>query len=137
MAALSSSWAIKWIYLNMTNFEAPSSAHEGDRHIRSRTFLGEIRLPTTFAFLNKMRIFGNVEPQNESNFPFLYIIRFQTYWSLEPPSSTRGGDRHMRSLTFLSGIRFRTTFTWSFFSLNTYFWQCWAPKCTNFPIIIY
>ncbi len=31
-----------------------------------------------------MRIFGSVEPQSESNFPFLYIIRFQTYWSLEP-----------------------------------------------------
>ncbi len=27
-----------------------------------------------------MRIFGSVELQSESNFPFLYIIKFQTYW---------------------------------------------------------
>ncbi len=34
-----------------------------------------------------MCIFGSTEPQSESNFPFLYIIRFWTYWSLEarPP----------------------------------------------------
>ncbi len=34
---------------------------------------------------------------------FLYIIIFQPYQSYEPPSSTRGGDRHMRPLTFLQG----------------------------------
>ncbi len=28
------------------------------------------------AFFDVMHIFGGVEPQNESNFPFLYIIRF-------------------------------------------------------------
>ncbi len=31
-----------------------------------------------------MCIFCTVEPQNESNFPFLYIIRFQTYRYFEP-----------------------------------------------------
>ncbi len=27
-------------------------------------------------FFDVMRIFGSIEPQSESNFPFLYIIRF-------------------------------------------------------------
>ncbi len=40
------------------------------------------------AFFHIMRIFGSVKPQSESNFPFLYIIRFKTYWSLEPPTLT-------------------------------------------------
>ncbi len=53
-----------------------------------------------------MRIFSSVESQKESNFPFLYIIRFQTYRSLEPPSSTRGRGRHMRSWTSLYEIQF-------------------------------
>ncbi len=88
-------------------------------------------------FFCKIRIFVSVEPQSKSNLPFLYIIRFQTYWSLEPPSPTRGGDKHMRSQTFLGKIRFQTTFIWIFFRCNAYFWQCWAPKWTYFPIIIY
>ncbi len=46
-----------------------------------------------------------IEPQRESNFPFLYIIRFQTYWSLEFPYSIPGGDKHMCSWTFLYEIQ--------------------------------
>ncbi len=53
------------------------------------------------AFFDVMRIFGSVESQSETNFPFLYIIRFLTYGSLEPPTATHGGDRHVRPLTFL------------------------------------
>ncbi len=30
-------------------------------------------------FLAVMRIFGSVESQSKSNFPFSYVIRFQTY----------------------------------------------------------
>ncbi len=30
-------------------------------------------------FFEVMRIFGSIRPQSEYNFPFLYIIRFQTY----------------------------------------------------------
>ncbi len=37
-----------------------------------------------------MRIFGSVEPQTESIYPFLYIIIFQRWVSLEPPSFTLG-----------------------------------------------
>ncbi len=32
----------------------------------------------------------------------------------------------MRLRTFLYKIQFRTTFIWSFFSCDPYFWQCWA-----------
>ncbi len=42
------------------------------------------------AFFDVLRIVGITEPQSESNFPFLYIIRFQMYSSLEPSSSTLG-----------------------------------------------
>ncbi len=38
------------------------------------------------AFFDVMCIFGSVEPHCEFNFPLLYIIRFQTYWSIEPLS---------------------------------------------------
>ncbi len=38
------------------------------------------------AFFDVMCIFGSVAPQGESNFPFLYIIRFKTYGSLKPPT---------------------------------------------------
>ncbi len=57
-------------------------------------------------FFDVMHIFGSVESQSESNFPFLYIIRFQTYWSFESPISTHGGDRLMRLRTFLYEIQF-------------------------------
>ncbi len=62
--------------------ESPSSTCEGDRHICARglfcmKFNSEQLLFE--AFFDVMRIFGSVQPQNESNFPFLYIIRFQTF----------------------------------------------------------
>ncbi len=57
------------------------------------------------AFSHIMRIFGHVQPQSESTFPFLYIIIFQRWESFEPPSSTLWGDRHMRSWTFLYEIQ--------------------------------
>ncbi len=41
---------------------------------------------------------------------FQYIIIFQTWQYLVPPSSTPGEDRHMRQMTFSSETKFRTTF---------------------------
>ncbi len=64
-----------------------------------------------------MRIFGSIEFYIECILPFLYIIRFQTYWSFEPRSSTQGEDRHTGLWTFLDEIQFRTTFISSFFPL--------------------
>ncbi len=82
-----------------------------------------------------MRIFGSIKPQSESNFPFLYIIRLQIYWSLETPSSTRVGDWHMCLGTFLCEIRFRTNFIWSFFWCTAYFWLT-EPQ-SGFPISVH
>ncbi len=39
------------------------------------------------------------------------------------PSSTPGGDRHVRPLSFLREIWFLATFIWSVFRYNRYFWQ--------------
>ncbi len=105
----------------------------------SRTFSYEIQFRATFvwSFFYVMRISGSIEHQSEFNFPFLYIIRFQTYSFLEPSSSTRGGDRHMRSRTFLYEIQFRVTFIWSFFWRNAYFWLRWTPKWIWFPISVH
>ncbi len=56
--------------------------------MRLRTFLCKIRFWTTFIwtfFLKKMRNFWQRwATKSEANFLFLYIIRFQTYWSSEP-----------------------------------------------------
>ncbi len=43
-------------------------------------------------------------------------------------SFTLGVDRHMRPLTFLYRIQCSTTFIWSIFGYNVYFWQHPAPK---------
>ncbi len=45
------------------------------------------------AFSHIMRIFGSVEPQTESTFPFHYNIIFETYQFLEPLSSTLEGGK--------------------------------------------
>ncbi len=37
-----------------------------------------------------MRIFGSVESQTESTFPFLYIIIYQRWEPFEPPSPIPG-----------------------------------------------
>ncbi len=55
-------------------------------------------------FLDIMHIFGSVKPLCESVFPFLYIIIFQIWQSLEPLAPLPGGDRHVRPLTFLFAI---------------------------------
>ncbi len=56
------------------------------------------------SFFDVIGIFGSGEPYSESAFPFQYIIIFQTYQYLEPPSSTPVGDRHMRPLTLVQEI---------------------------------
>ncbi len=109
---------------NVHKWKSPPTSTPGwDVHVCSLTFLYEIQFRTTFiwTFFDVMHIFGSVEPQSESNFPFLYIIRFQIYWSLELPSSTCGGDRHMCLGTFLYEIQFRITLIWSFLKYCIFF----------------
>ncbi len=52
---------------------------------------------------------------------FAMHIIFQNGKSLVPPSSTRWGDKHMLSQTFLYEIQFRKTFIWSFFYIMLIF----------------
>ncbi len=40
----------------------------------------------------------------------------------------------MWRLTFLHGIQCQTTFIWSIFSYNAYFWQCRTPNQSTFPL---
>ncbi len=64
-----------------------SSTCEGDRHMPSQTFCTKFNSEQFLIapFFDIMLIFGIVEPGSESSSPFLYIIRFRTYWPLEPP----------------------------------------------------
>ncbi len=62
------------------------------------------------ALFDAMRIFGSIEAQTESTSPFLYIIIFQRWVSVGPPSSTLRGDRHKNLQTSLYEIQFRITF---------------------------
>ncbi len=82
--------------------------------MRPQTFLFEIQFGTTF--FDAMGIFGSVESQSESTFPFFYII---IWVSFEPPSFTLGGDRHMRSRTFFVQDSITNNFYLKFFN----FWQ--------------
>ncbi len=76
------------------------------------------------AFLDITRIFGNADAWSEYTLPFLFLIIFQRWHSLEPHNSTPGGGRHMCPWTFLYGIQCSTTLTWSIFGYIAYFWQC-------------
>ncbi len=57
-------------------------------------------------FFHIMRIFGSVQFESEPTFPLQYNIIFETYQSFEPSSTYPGGDRHVRSQTFLYEIQF-------------------------------
>ncbi len=72
-------YVLVYVYYKISNTlisGAPSSTSEGDRQMRSRTSLYEINSEQLLlkAFFDVMHIFSNVEPQSESNFPFLYTI---------------------------------------------------------------
>ncbi len=89
------------------------------------------------AFFHITRIFGSVESQTESTFPFQYNIIFKKFQPLGPLSSTLEGGRHVHSLTFLYRIQWSTTFIGTIFAYNAYFWQRWVPKWIYFPIFLH
>ncbi len=129
--------APKWIYFSfflhcnipqMCIFRSPY-LHAGGRWTYALTdFFVQNSIPRHFFqfFFDAMFIFGIVEPQCESTFPFFYIVIFQRWVSFKPPCSTLVGDRHMRSRTFLYEIQLRTTFIRGSFWCDAYFWQCSA-----------
>ncbi len=102
-----------------------SSILEGDRRVCPMTFLYEIQCSTSFIW----SIFGyNAYFWQRCALRWIYFLIFVHYNISKmaifgAPSSTSGGDRHMRPLTFSYGIQCSTTFIWSVFSYNAYFWH--------------
>ncbi len=107
--------------------------------MRPLIFLYEIESLTIFIWSNFdiMGIFGSVSWCESIILLFLYILIFQKWQSLEPPSSPLGWHRHMRPQTFLYGIESLTIFTWRIFWHNGYFWQHSALKWICFATFVY
>ncbi len=72
------------------------------------------------AFFDIIRVVWSIQLLSEPTFPFDYIIRYQKWKYSESPSSTAGGDRDTRPLSFLWEIQFWTTFIWNIFRYNLY-----------------
>ncbi len=66
-------------------------------------------------------------------FPIPVRYKFWTWRSLEPPSSTLGGDKHVRPQSFLWKIELWRTFTRNFLWFNLYFLQRSVLKWIYFP----
>ncbi len=80
---------------------SPQSGAEGLRtELNAQQLLFE-------GFSHIIRIFGSIEPQTESTFPFQYNIIFESHQSLEPLSSTLEAGRHVRPLTYESVLTCR------------------------------
>ncbi len=96
------------LFQRWQSFDHHSSTPTGDRHTRPMTFCMKFNFAQLLfeQFFDIIDNFGSLQPKNESTFPFQYIIIFETYRSFEPLSSTPGGDRDVRPLTFLYEIRF-------------------------------
>ncbi len=64
------------IFQRLEFFEPPSSTPTRDRHMSSETFCTKFNFKQLLfkAFFDANRIFGSIEPQNESTFPFLHGI---------------------------------------------------------------
>ncbi len=75
----------------------------GGTHMSPLTFCKKFNAHKFFfeRFFDIMRIFGSIPPESESTFPFQFNIIFETYQFLEIHSSSPGGDRQMRLLTFV------------------------------------
>ncbi len=82
-------------------------------------------------FFHIMRIFDSVELQSESNFLFLYIIRFQTYCSLEDPNSTPWGESYVLEDFFVQNS-ISNKFYLKLFSYNGYFGSVEPLSDSNF-----
>ncbi len=98
------------IFRKLPSLETPSSPLARGRHMHPSIFCMKLNVQVLLfeAFSNRIRIFGTILPSCESTLPFLYILIFQKWLSLEPPSSPLAGDRHIRSLTFWHEIDFTT-----------------------------
>ncbi len=64
-----------------------------------------------------MSIFGSIEHFSESTFTFQYIIIFQTWQSLEPPTSTPGQIDRCARLVFYRKYNFQQLLFEAFFHI--------------------
>ncbi len=74
------------------------------------------------------------------SFPFKYIMKFQNWKSLEPPSSTPEGIKHMRPLTFFLGNLILNNFYLKYFFRISGIFGSVSPKVnllSHFSILQY
>ncbi len=118
-------------------FGAPSSTCGRNRRMRSWIFSYEIQFWTTFIgnFFYIMRIFCSVEPQRESNFLFLYIIRFQIYWSLEPRAKLVVEIDICAPRLFCREFSSEQLLYEAFFHIMHIFWRIEPQRESNFPFL--
>ncbi len=76
--------------------------------------------------------FGSMGPESETTFPFQYNIIFEIYQSLEAPSSTPGGDRHVPPLIFCTKFNSEQLLFEEFFYIISNFCGVLALKWTYF-----
>ncbi len=102
--------------------KSPSSTPGRDWHVRPLTFCKKFNSQQLLfeQFFDIIGNFGSLHPKNESIFLFQCNIIFETYQYIEPPSSTPGGGRAVRPMTFLYEIQFSTTFIWTILKWNFY-----------------
>ncbi len=92
--------------------------------MRSRTFLYKIQLPTTFMLSFLWDTYFRQHWVLSRMYSAVSVYCISTIFIIRAPYlHLGGGDRHMRSRTFLYEIQFPTTFMLSFFSWDGYFWR--------------
>ncbi len=121
------------------SFEPPSSTLRGDKHMHSWTFLYKIQFEQLlFEAFCVWRVFLAALSRKLIAFcPFSTISYFNHTNFSNPLAPLWRSDRRMHSRTFLYEIQFRTTFNWSFFSCDAYFWQCWALNWMYFAVSLH
>ncbi len=104
------------------------------------TFLVGIQCSTTFiwsVFSYNAYFWQCRALKYKFTFPFFVHYNILKMAIFGEPSSTPGVGRHIGPLTFLDGIQCSTTFIWSVFTYNAYFWQRRALKWIYFAIFIH
>ncbi len=96
----------------------------------------QIKKKSNKSCFDLMYIFGSIDPQSESNFPFLYVIRFQTYWSLELPSFTPGETDIWAHRLFGTKFNSKQLLFEAFFDLTRIFGQRWDLNWMYFSVSV-
>ncbi len=126
-------------HINLSSSLAPLSGGGGEIHMGSETFLYKIQFQTTsiWSFFWMWCIFLAAFSPKVNVFCLLSTILYFNHINLlNPLAPLPGGvwNGHMRSRTFLYEIQFQTTFIWSFFWCDAYFWQRWVLNWRYFGV---